>query len=672
MSRSMISRWGLALLLAACGGDDGGSSDKAIPGDSDADTDADADSDTDADADADSDADTDTDTDPTDVPVFDDVRDIFEDHCTPCHIDNLLPSGGFSADEAADMVGVVDPDTSLAYVAPGQLDASYLWHKLHDTQATVGGDGTLMPPTGALGAAELARIEAWILAGAWAVAPGGTADTGDTRPVDSGLWHHDNPLCDPVAALCTAGCPDAPVAVDHAPWHNRLSASPPITWDAVAGATHYEVSLGTAPGLDDVACWTDVGDVTEHTFGAVYVLVDGATYYANVRAFQPDGTVSDAAVSPGWTVDIQPPEVPTALVDDRAPVDGFVQWSHPQTDVGAGFLGFQVAIGTSPYGDDAMPWTDSGAALDAVIGDDVALPDPLDPLGWYWVSVRATDEAGNRSQPTTSAGFITCPDDYVFVPGDDALGATPFCLARYEMRAEGLDGYAGFDAGVLPESRPDGAPWSTVTTGEARVLCDSLGFSYQLVTNRQWQAVARSIERTASNWSGGSVGSGLVNRGHCDRDPEVALGSDGDGCVGTNNPSCEDPGHADWHQKRTHTLHNGELLWDLAGNLQERVDGSAGAPAGLWMDFDSSAFTVDPGWEDYREAFAPAGDYTYVHGMGRVYGGGGNLTRGGSYAPSNPGSGGSKGHEDVGVFTTHHNSWNNTGSDGFRCVFVPM
>jgi len=648
---------------AGCTGDKDGDASASTGGDADTDTDADADSD--SDTDADSDADTDTD---TGVPLFADVHAVFAEHCTPCHVDNLLPSGGFAADEASDMVDVVDPETGLAYVAPGRPEASYLWHKLVDTHLDVGGDGNLMPPSGLLPQEDRDLVEAWILSGALVAPPVHTADTGD---VGSG-GHHDNPLCDPVEALCDTACPEGPAEVEHVEWYHRLSASPPIMWEGVQGVTHYEVSIGSAPGLDDVACWTDVGMATEHTFGAIYVLRDATTYYANVRAFHPDGTVSAAVSSAGWTVDILPPDVPTDLLDDRAPVDGQLLWAHPQTDIGSGFAGFEVAVGTAPYGDDALPWTFSGTDPSAVLGNDVVLPQPLAGESWYWVSVRAVDIAGNASQPTTSAGFITCPSAFVFVPGDAALGTTPFCVARFEMRAVGVDGQSGFDWALLPESRATGAPWHTVTTGDARVLCDGMGFPYQLITNAQWQTVARSIERTDSNWSGGVVGSGLVNRGHCDQDPEVALASDGDPCVGTGNPSCADPSSGDWGQKRTHWLHNGEEIWDLAGNLRERVDGSGGAPDGLWMDFDAAAFTSEVGWEDYREAFAPAGSYTYVHGMGRVYGGGGNLTRGGSFSPSSPGSGGSKGYEDVGIFTVHHNSWSNGSTDGFRCVFVPM
>ena len=47
-------------------------------------------------------------------------------------------------------------------VVPGQPNNSYLVHKLEGT-ATVGG---FMPPTGMLGAAEIAAVRQWITDGA--------------------------------------------------------------------------------------------------------------------------------------------------------------------------------------------------------------------------------------------------------------------------------------------------------------------------------------------------------------------------------------------------------------------------------------------------------------------------------------------------------------------------
>ena len=51
-------------------------------------------------------------------------------------------------------------------IAPGDPGGSYLWRKINDTHAAVGGTGTAMPPAFTLEQVELETIEAWILAGA--------------------------------------------------------------------------------------------------------------------------------------------------------------------------------------------------------------------------------------------------------------------------------------------------------------------------------------------------------------------------------------------------------------------------------------------------------------------------------------------------------------------------
>jgi hypothetical protein len=474
-------------------------------------------------------------------------------------------------------------------------------------------------------------------------------------------------LCDPVAEPCTQDCPPGPEAIDHDPWSRWLTASPALSWEASPDAAHYELAVGSSPGLDDIACWTDVGTRSSHTLQALWGVEDGQILYPTLRAIDAAGHSSQAVSSEGWTVDILPPDVPTDVVDDAAPVSGQVTWAHPGTDGLSGFGGYEIAIGSAPGLDDALTWTDVGTERAT------RLEPNLPAEAWYWVSVRAFDVAGNRSQPATSPGFIVCPADFAFVPGREALSSSPFCIARYEMRILGDDnGDQPFDAAFLAESRASGTPWVNLDKGQARVACDTLGFAYQLITNLQWQTIARSIENAPENWSGGAVGAGLVSRGHSDESPYALLSSDGDPCYGTDNPSCEDPSHADWGQKRTHQLQNGEVLWDLAGNAWEQVDSSTGAPAGLWMEFTDAAFTSNDGWEDYRAAFGPEGPYDGSHGMGGIYGGTGNLIRGGSFDYPTPGTAGAQGLEDVGIYAGHHNAWSAEATHGFRCAYTPM
>ena len=55
---------------------------------------------------------------------------------------------------------------SMVRVAPGSLNASYLWHKVDGTQLEVMGKGQIMPPTVPLHPSERDIFGRWIAAGA--------------------------------------------------------------------------------------------------------------------------------------------------------------------------------------------------------------------------------------------------------------------------------------------------------------------------------------------------------------------------------------------------------------------------------------------------------------------------------------------------------------------------
>jgi hemoglobin len=101
---------------------------------------------------------------PASVTWTGDVEAILDANgCMGCH----GSSGGLTI-TYADIVGVVDSGTGLAQIEPGNPDASYLWHKINGTQASVsGGSGVTMPKNmPAMSASDLAIVETWILEGA--------------------------------------------------------------------------------------------------------------------------------------------------------------------------------------------------------------------------------------------------------------------------------------------------------------------------------------------------------------------------------------------------------------------------------------------------------------------------------------------------------------------------
>ena len=228
---------------------------------------------------------------------------------------------------------------------------------------------------------------------------------------------------------------------------------------------------------------------------------------------------------------------------------------------------------------------------------------PKDPSGGVYEVYRNSDNnrigvkapgvelgqsiAVNPISTTPPQGLTSCPTGYILVPGNSLYNTNNFCVAKYEMKAvatsaptvglttplasnDSIDNNvtATTSASSPPRaiaSVASGYPVSNVTRPTAATYCSNAAAS--LITNAEWMTIARNIEAQGSNWTGGVVGSGQLWRGNADNDPSAlkvlaASTDDNQGYEGTLNssPSTE---------KRTHTLSNGQVIWDLSGNLWE-------------------------------------------------------------------------------------------------------
>ncbi len=99
---------------------------------------------------------------------FSEVSAILARECVMCHQPydakgdlTLHPAGAW-----ASLVEVGSSQVDMLLVTPGNLEQSYLYHKLTDTHTEVGGSGDKMPFDAALTAEQLATIRAWIEQGA--------------------------------------------------------------------------------------------------------------------------------------------------------------------------------------------------------------------------------------------------------------------------------------------------------------------------------------------------------------------------------------------------------------------------------------------------------------------------------------------------------------------------
>ena len=334
-------------------------------------------------------------------------------------------------------------------------------------------------------------------------------------------------------------------------------------------------------------------------------------------------------------------------------------------------------------GDTIQLFKDATCAAEAELGSGVVdlgqtsldiTIDTLPAVGTYAIYAQRTNAQGLTSACSRRLylyQLIGCPDDsYVPVEGNEELGVDPFCVMKTEAKK----------INNIATAQYAGSPWVNLQADTAKAACQNIniaGATCDLISNPQWMAIARDIEATAANWSGGEVGSGTLTRGHSDASPSNALSiSDPDyPWDQTNNPLEE------WDQRRTFVLSNGEVLWDFAGNVSEWVDWTTGGDT-----FAIGPYACEVGWQelfsidcegllpnDYlpgNPANIPVGEYTgAAYGLGKIYGTdpekhtediAGAARRGGLWNY----------HEKSGIYDLYLNSayTYKSSSIGFRCV----
>jgi formylglycine-generating enzyme required for sulfatase activity len=201
----------------------------------------------------------------------------------------------------------------------------------------------------------------------------------------------------------------------------------------------------------------------------------------------------------------------------------------------------------------------------------------------YYYQIFSFNSAYQYTAGATASGIpgVSCPTNYLAVgPNADVLVSEAFCVSKYEIKILGdNDGTQAYSTAFAADSRSSGTPWVNIDRNQSITECQALGSGYDLISNAQWQAMAREIELAQAggvylNWSSGSTsGTNALNRGHFDGTPNNALTAslDSDPCFGTGQANCADNTHPDFAQKRTHTLSSGEVIWDVSGNVWEWV-----------------------------------------------------------------------------------------------------
>jgi hypothetical protein len=427
---------------------------------------------------------------------------------------------------------------------------------------------------------------------------------------------------------------------------------------------------GITPGhlvklYKDASCSQQIGEATAtgSTLNITASSLADGTHQLAVTSFV-DGTSSPCS---GSLLEYVKGAVPATL--------SFGSWISPATNSGnVSIIQFSVtgASGTenvSVYTTADCSGTSIGSAA-AVAGTATITSSAL-KIGTatefnLYTKGSVTTTCSNLNQKYT----FSCPSGYIRVPGNSSLGTTEdFCVMMYEAKD---------DSPNKVKSVPAGNPLVNLLVADSQSKCTNIGTRYDLISNPEWMTITRNSEAVSSNFQSGKIARGWAARsdyGDTWSNTAVAPSTDSNCLYNTAGDTCGSSGvHL---YRRTLTLSNGEIIWDLSGNVYEWVDWNLtldGIQAGpttcsdaTWVQFatvvssDSCYSNNDLTGKDFLPSTLNADS---TKGFGRFFGGSGGIAkRGGAF----------DGGYYSGAYTLifEPGTWDYDHHVGFRCVYRP-
>jgi prepilin-type N-terminal cleavage/methylation domain-containing protein len=164
------------------------------------------------------------------------------------------------------------------------------------------------------------------------------------------------------------------------------------------------------------------------------------------------------------------------------------------------------------------------------------------------ISSNVSYGMNDTSSQVALAQPTSCPTGFIPVPGSATYGQAGFCVMKYEAKNDGSNNAV---------STATGTPWVSITQTSAITTATTACTGCHLITEAEWMTIAQNVLSVASNWSGGTFGSGYIPRGNSNSSAAMDGTTD---LTGVN--------------KRTLALTNGQVIWDLSGNVFQLTTGT--------------------------------------------------------------------------------------------------
>lgn len=323
-----------------------------------------------------------------------------------------------------------------------------------------------------------------------------------------------------------------------------------------------EMYITNTAGCESGGAWEEYESTKAWTLGETNTLTN--VYIKSRDQLGHETTCVSDSITHDDVLPLAPTDLEDGSYTSSASNSPSISWSAP-TGGEADIAYYELSIGTTAGDDSVKSWEGVGNVTTKVL-EGLS----LESGDTYFVNVRSVDLAGNNSAVSSSDGFVYnyClglenSGSWVLVPGDGDYATDDFCVMKYEAK----------NNGGSPSSVSSGTPWVSINQGDAKAKCESLGAGYHLITNPEWMTIAANAAGLGSNWSSGSVGGGELARGHSDEIPNQVCGADADDAKAyVDGSSCSGLSSGTFNQRRTHYLSNGEVVWDLSGNVYDMVD----------------------------------------------------------------------------------------------------